>query len=176
MDQCIWVPKGFPTNCVYLAYINTIFFHLVPALFLDMILKTLGHKPLLKRLQIKIYTASLHLRYFTFQEWTFKNEKMLRNIEDIVPKDLKDWKQVFILFQTIGTYVNDSFFNFSYEFRVYDPVEYIKSSMLGARRYLLKEPDENLPSAKIHYNRYVTILNHKTYRTLIISSKVERNK
>lgn len=91
-NDSLWVPKGFVSYCRYWAYFNTIFFHLLPAFFLDILLRIAGQKPIVARLQMKIYNAALQLRYFTMQEWNFKNETLLRNLDIILEADRKEWE------------------------------------------------------------------------------------
>ncbi|GLV37043.1 uncharacterized protein CBL_02125 [Carabus blaptoides fortunei] len=132
MNDMIWVPKGSVTKCKYFAYFNTIFFHLLPALFLDCFIKLSGNKPILGRLQTKIFNASFILRYFTFQAWQFAHDKMFDLLERIEETDKSNW---------------------NYDYRSADVEIYFRNCMIGTRRYLLNEPDNTLPAARVHYRR-----------------------
>lgn len=87
----------------------------------------------LVKLQRRIYTANQALQLFMMTEWTFENDQFRQLHSEIQPNDLKDFR--FDVFFTI------------------DVREYIQNCLLGARRYLLNESDENLPKAKKNYIR-----------------------
>lgn len=44
LNDILWVPKGDITTYRLLAYVNMIFFQLIPAMFLDLLLKFHGQK------------------------------------------------------------------------------------------------------------------------------------
>jgi fatty acyl-CoA reductase len=44
--KMLWAPGGGLTRCRYHNYIRVVFLQLLPALFIDQILKVVGHKPL----------------------------------------------------------------------------------------------------------------------------------
>lgn len=85
------------------------------------------------KLQRRIYTANQALQLFMLTSWTFENDQFLLLHKDILPGDIKDFR-----------------FN---NFVTADVREYLQNCVLGARRYLLKEPDENLPKARKNYLR-----------------------
>lgn len=87
----------------------------------------------LVKLQRKIYSANQALELFIRTSWVFENEQFLRLHDRILPVDRPA---------------------FRYDrFVTADVREYLKNCVLGARRYLLKEPDENIPRAKRNYLR-----------------------
>lgn len=65
--------------------------------------------------------------------WTFENEEFLKLHTRIPADDVKTFR-----------YDN---------FVTADVREYLKNCVLGARRYLLKEPDENIPKARQNFKR-----------------------
>ena len=43
------------------------------------------------KLQRKIYTANSALEYFLTNEWKFKNENLLRLLENLLPQDMESF-------------------------------------------------------------------------------------
>lgn len=84
-------------------------------------------------LQRKIYTANCALEYFILNNWEFRNKNFMALCNFIKLEDNKDF------------YYRD--------FIEFDMVHYFRNCVLGARRYLLKEKDENLPKARIRLQR-----------------------
>ena len=79
------------------------------------------------RVQKKIEVGLEVLQYFTTHVWRFKNEKFLKVRDSMCLEDKKE---------------------FSIDFKSVDDYSYIKSCLMGARKYILKEPCENLPRAR----------------------------
>ena len=46
LGQMLWAPGGSLTRCRYSNYIKVIFLHIIPAMFIDQLLKLSGRKPL----------------------------------------------------------------------------------------------------------------------------------
>lgn len=106
-------------------------FHILPALILDLGLKWSGRKHFLAKLQRRIYTANKALEFFILHSWNFQNQNFMDLNDEIKPEDYK-------------SFAFDSF-------KHRDVRMFIFNCCLGARRYLLKEKDEDLPKAKKHY-------------------------
>ena len=87
----------------------------------------------LVKLQRKIYTANCALEYFILNNWHFKNHNFIALGREIRHEDIKD-------------------FNYR-DFIEFDIMLYFRNCILGARRYLLHEKDEDLPNARKHYKR-----------------------
>lgn len=45
-DQVLWYPRFSMTSCFYSYYIQVLLFHMIPAFFLDIILRIAGQKPM----------------------------------------------------------------------------------------------------------------------------------
>ncbi|XP_030757393.1 fatty acyl-CoA reductase wat-like [Sitophilus oryzae] len=131
LNDVLWYPSGKPTSCFWNYYFRVMLYHILPALLVDTLLWIIGHKPMLLRIQRKIYIANVALHYFTSQEWSFKNDKSISLEENLTPEDRK-------------------VFNFH---RDADPYEYFKNALLGSKEYLLKEDNSNIPKAKAHMRR-----------------------
>lgn len=85
------------------------------------------------KLQRRIFSATTALKYFITTHWVFENENFMALESYLLESDVK-----------IFGYHN---------FITADVRDYLLNCMLGARRYLLHEKDENLPKARIHYKR-----------------------
>lgn len=79
-----------------------------------------------------MYIAQLALRHFMNNEWVYTNDNLLELQKKIQQKDVAQW---------------------DYNFKDYDFKTFVHQCILGCRRYLLKESDESLPQARVHYNR-----------------------
>ncbi|XP_077284073.1 putative fatty acyl-CoA reductase CG5065 [Arctopsyche grandis] len=132
LNNILWVPGGGFTRFKTLHIMKTILFHLLPAFLVDIGLKLSGNKPMLWRLQRRVYVASNALLYYIINEWLFKNDRFLSLRSSLCSQDYKE---------------------FNYALEEIDTHEFFKNSVIGARRYLLKESDDTIPQARIHYNR-----------------------
>ncbi|XP_041769565.1 putative fatty acyl-CoA reductase CG5065 isoform X2 [Anopheles merus] len=133
LDKCIWAPGGGITQLRIHNLIRVLLYHILPAILIDGFFRLMGQKPFLAKLQRKIYTANIALEYFILNNWDFKNGNFIRLASEIKPEDNKDF------------YYRD--------FIEFDVTLYFRNCILGARRYLLKEKDENIPRALTHLKR-----------------------
>lgn len=85
------------------------------------------------RIQRRLFEAQLALRYFMMRKFNFENDNFYSLNELIHPNDVDSFRF-------------DKFLNC-------DAKSYLESCMLGARRYLLKEKDENIPKARRNFQR-----------------------
>ncbi|KXJ70568.1 hypothetical protein RP20_CCG023141 [Aedes albopictus] len=133
LDRCVWAPGGGITQIKLLNTIRVVLYHIMPAILLDVLLRATGQKPFVAKLQRKIYNANVALEYFIHNNWDFRNDNFIHLASEIKPEDNKDF------------YYRD--------FIEFDITLYFRNCILGARRYLLHEKDENLPRALKHYRR-----------------------
>lgn len=84
-------------------------------------------------MQRRIYNANVSLEIFIRTSWTFHNDRFRALHERILPADLAAFR--YDRFVTV------------------DAREYLTDCVLGARRFLLNEPDENIPRAQRNYRR-----------------------
>ncbi|KAJ8978355.1 hypothetical protein NQ317_002664 [Molorchus minor] len=129
LNNILWYPDGSITNCWYHNYFKVIFYQLLPALFIDGLLLLLKMKPL-----EKIYIANTALGPYVMNEWTFVNTKAFALDSAMLPSD-KDA------------------FSYQTEHELSDPFKFFTAGLMGARRYLLKEPDSTMEEAKRHSRR-----------------------
>ncbi|XP_062537398.1 LOW QUALITY PROTEIN: putative fatty acyl-CoA reductase CG5065 [Armigeres subalbatus] len=133
LDRCVWAPGGGITQIKILNTIRVMLYHIMPAILIDALLRAMGQKPFVAKLQRKIYNANLALAYFIHNNWDFRNSNFIRLASEIKPEDNKDF------------YYRD--------FIEFDITLYFRNCILGARRYLLHEKDENIPKALQHHRR-----------------------
>ncbi|XP_044764151.1 putative fatty acyl-CoA reductase CG5065 [Coccinella septempunctata] len=128
----LWFPACQITKCWYLHFLKVIFYHLLPALLVDGLLKLSGRKTILLKVQRRIYTANSALEYFILNQWKFLNDKGRALEHTLLSSDRKD---------------------FGYNSEEIDVDEYFKKAMYGGRQYLLKDPPETLPEARKEIKR-----------------------
>ncbi|XP_048004062.1 putative fatty acyl-CoA reductase CG5065 [Leguminivora glycinivorella] len=132
LNDSLWMVGGAITTSKTIHYIKVLFLHLLPAMFIDLILWILGKKPMLIKVQRRIYIANLALRYYVTKQWTFDNKNFVKLRSKIKKEDQAE---------------------FYYEVENVDKFDYFMQCIIGGRRYLLKEKDEDLPKARAHYKR-----------------------
>ncbi|XP_014207378.1 putative fatty acyl-CoA reductase CG5065 [Copidosoma floridanum] len=132
LEGILWIPNITISTNKFVYYILTMLLHILPALMIDSILKVSGRKPMLLKLQRKVYVANNALHYFLTNEWKFMNAKMHNLLVDTPPADLD---------------------SFGFEYASFDIYNYFKTCIVGAKKYLLHENMNRLDDARKHYNR-----------------------
>lgn len=105
-------------------WISEVFF----AYFVDLILVLLGKKPLMVKVVKKMHHAFSLLSYFVRRQWSFPCDNLLELIDTQLSSEDKE--------------------KFNCDVRLIDWQTYIHECYMGFRRYLMKEPDSNIPQAK----------------------------
>ncbi|XP_053672182.1 putative fatty acyl-CoA reductase CG5065 [Anopheles nili] len=126
-SRMLWVPRGFPTNWKPLYYVKLILTMLLPSFILDLLIRMLGHKPFLMRLQCRIYGSEVSLRYFIRNEWEFDTRQTDNLLKLLDEKDRN----------TFGWYMPRKLTG-----------KYLENAYITIRRYLMKDPDDTIPYAK----------------------------
>nr|XP_023019858.1 putative fatty acyl-CoA reductase CG5065 [Leptinotarsa decemlineata] len=134
VNDVVWYPDGSIYSCWYAFYTIFIVYQLIPSLLLDALLLIMGYKPILLKIQRKIYIANMALRYYLTNQWKFPNKKVLELETKLLPSDFPH-------------------FNYEKQHKLAEPFNYFSVAMMGCRRYLLKETDETLDNAKVHFKR-----------------------
>ncbi|XP_030755689.1 fatty acyl-CoA reductase 1-like isoform X2 [Sitophilus oryzae] len=96
LDMQIWYPNMTFTQSWIYYYINAVLFHLVPAICIDLLLRIFRYKPILFKIQRKIFIANLAVSYFTTHEWNFLNDKALRLFECLEDSEKEDFKYIVV--------------------------------------------------------------------------------
>nr|XP_049707301.1 putative fatty acyl-CoA reductase CG5065 [Helicoverpa armigera] len=136
LDNMVWYMGGTITASEKYHYVKVLLQHLLPAMLIDTLLWLFGKKPMLVKIQRRIYIANLALRYYTTQQWTFTNTNFTKLRSAIKLADIEQ---------------------FYYELESTNVVEYFKQCCLGGRRFLLKEKDEDIPKARLHCQRMMVV-------------------
>ncbi|XP_062561582.1 fatty acyl-CoA reductase wat-like [Armigeres subalbatus] len=125
--QMMWVPGGMNLSNMFLFYIFFFICQLLPSIMADAFLSLSGRKPMLLRLQRRIFDATIALEYFIDNEWVFKTDNFRSLDLDLLEQD----KESFNI-----SYLKDGL------------MAYYTICILGGRRYLFKEKDETIPAAR----------------------------
>nr|XP_003707964.1 PREDICTED: putative fatty acyl-CoA reductase CG5065 [Megachile rotundata] len=133
LEGIIWYPRTFLTSNRFLHYVLTLLIHVLPALIIDGAIKLSGGRPMLLKIQRKIYSSVIQLSHFLHNEWTFHNSKML----DILTTDVPPAEREI----------------FGYDFRYFNVNDFFENCLIGAKRYLLHEDMTRIREAKQHYER-----------------------
>ncbi|CAO1421565.1 unnamed protein product [Diamesa serratosioi] len=133
-ERALWVPGGGVTTCQFMNSLRIFFFQLIPAAIVDEALKFKGKKPFLMKLQRKIANATTALRVFVFNEWTFGIDNFMDLNYKLLPSDIHD---------------------FDMSRKDHSITDYYMKQIIGARRYLLNEPDSSMPASMIRQKRMI---------------------
>ncbi|KAL6266507.1 hypothetical protein P5V15_003356 [Pogonomyrmex californicus] len=131
LEGIIWKPQTMITNNRFNYFCWVLLLHILPALFLDGILKLCGSRPMLLRLQRKVFVTNNALSYFLLNEWTFNNDKLKLLFDDLSADNSRD---------------------FGYNYRCIDIYDYFKNGLIGGKIYLLNE-SMDLEAARAHRKR-----------------------
>lgn len=112
---------------LFLFKLSAIFFHFIPAIFLDFVTRLSGGRPILWKLHTNVWKSLKLLEKFIFTEWKFHNSNTKALIET---QSLADKKVYNIDLQTL-------------EWEVY-----FVNLINGVRRYLSKEHPKTLEAAR----------------------------
>lgn len=87
----------------------------------------------LTKIQRKIYEANLALQYFVLNDWIFKNQNFVSLTDQLRHEDIK---------------------SFGYrEFASFDVQLYLRYALLGVKKYLLGDKEENIGRNRVVYQR-----------------------
>ncbi|XP_045770532.1 fatty acyl-CoA reductase 1-like [Maniola jurtina] len=136
LDNMIWSFSVSLCSNKSIYFIKILLLHVLPAILLDILLWMLGRKTMVLKIQRRIYSSNLALQFYTTQQWTFSNENFLSLRSKIKEEDKK---------------------HFYYDMENIDKSELMINGIIGGRRYLLNEKDENLPKSRAHFKR-ITLL------------------
>ncbi|RZC40817.1 fatty acyl-CoA reductase -like, partial [Asbolus verrucosus] len=129
LNGVLWYPGGSMKRSRLLHNIDFFLVQVLPAIILDGILIMLRYKPVLMRVQRKIYKGYDIFEYYANKQWDFDNDHTLQMRNMFNPREK-------VTYKLDGDGIN-------YE-------DYFTNCIYAARRYLLKEPDNTIPSARRH--------------------------
>lgn len=140
--------RSFPTKYVMLYpqfsytpnrfkhWLKEIWFHFVPSLIFDLLMKVQGKKAFMFRLSKRYRVAIESLAYFASQQWSFetKNFQQLSQISRDTQSDA---------------------YEFNFDMTKFDWESYIKTYVLGIRTFILKDDLSSLPEAREKFQKIV---------------------
>ncbi|XP_062707716.1 putative fatty acyl-CoA reductase CG5065 [Aedes albopictus] len=124
----VWYPDGGITTNKFYHTFCVIFFHWLPAYFIDFLMFCFGQKRFMCRFQTMISQGLELLQFFTTRQWDFKSHQYQAIAKNLTPED---------------------FALFDMDIDKIDTKEYLKRIILGGRQYCLKEPLSTLPKARM---------------------------
>ncbi|XP_017147108.1 fatty acyl-CoA reductase 1 isoform X1 [Drosophila miranda] len=130
LNAGLWYPDPCVTTNRFYHNINVALFHWLPAYFLDFLLLLFGQKRFMVRVQQKISTGLGVLQFFTLTAWSFRSELYCSLWNKLNEED----KAIFNMNMNVKETEDD----------------YMEQCALGARKFILKEKEEDIPSARLH--------------------------
>ncbi|XP_035741463.1 fatty acyl-CoA reductase wat-like [Vespa mandarinia] len=143
-EKALWCPTFKITKYRLIYFFYIYFVHLLPALIIDTISLCRGKNLRLLRLYNKIHEMSDLLNYFCINEKKFTNERWNELLRKLTPEDRE------LFFCDMKDLVWNTYF---------------ETYFTGVRKYILKDPIETLPQARIKWRRFY--LMHKALKLLI---------
>ncbi|XP_044732155.1 fatty acyl-CoA reductase 1-like [Chrysoperla carnea] len=119
-NQLLWYPFCFYTSNKYLYWFYYVTLHLIPAIFLNVLLKISNQRLKLFKLYRRVFYANMKLAPFMLNEWRFKNDNFKSLHAILKPEDIEKFS---IDYSGHSGYIAEQF-----EIR-----------LEGSIRYLLKE-------------------------------------
>ncbi|KAF4531504.1 hypothetical protein B566_EDAN004100 [Ephemera danica] len=132
LENAVWYPDGDMRSSRFMHNVCVLFMHILPAIFIDLLLTIFGQKRFMMRIQKRITDGLELLQYFTTREWVFDNDNFEQLKDIMCPEDRAE-------------------FNTSFKTVVHE--EFLKNCVLGARQYCLKEDLSTLPASRRHIRR-----------------------
>ncbi|XP_052738814.1 putative fatty acyl-CoA reductase CG5065 [Bicyclus anynana] len=127
LSLCLYYPAGSSKQYRYQHKIAEVFFHILPAYFIDLLLFLCGRKTFMIKIEKRLRKGAEMLQYYTSRNWVFKNE-YFRSLKDQITQEEND---IF--------YTDMSKMDYNY---------YLKSYHLGIREFIAKEDLSTLPQAR----------------------------
>ncbi|XP_055536616.1 putative fatty acyl-CoA reductase CG5065 [Wyeomyia smithii] len=147
LNGVFWYPGGTMKKYRWQHNLSAFLFHWIPAVLIDCLLYVLGHKPILCRVHQRIAKGFEVFEYYANNQWDFDNANLvfLRTI-------LNEEEKVKYKIDGEGVVVE----------------EFFEACVWGARRFILKEPDDTLPAARRHMKIMWCV--DKICKTLIVGA------
>ncbi|XP_032590860.1 putative fatty acyl-CoA reductase CG5065 isoform X2 [Drosophila grimshawi] len=130
LNAGLWYPDACVTTNETYHKFNVAMFHWLPAYLLDFLMLILGQKRFMLRVQEKISIGLGVLQFFTLNAWTFKSDHYASLWNNLNEQD-------------------KAIFNMNMDVKETEE-EYMVNCALGARKFILKEKDEDIPKARLH--------------------------
>uniref|UniRef100_A0A8D8YXS6 Fatty acyl-CoA reductase n=1 Tax=Cacopsylla melanoneura TaxID=428564 RepID=A0A8D8YXS6_9HEMI len=129
LNGCVWYPGGSMKTSRLLHQICVIFFHIIPAYFLDAIIFLSGNKPCLVKIQDRISKGFEVFEYYANNQWEFKNDYV-----HVIRKLMNKRERM----------------EYKIDGEDLDIRKYFQDCIMATRIFILKEMPDTLPSARRH--------------------------
>ncbi|XP_043274173.1 fatty acyl-CoA reductase 1 [Venturia canescens] len=129
LNNVVWYPGGSMKSSRFVHNICVLFFHMIPAYFIDTLIFLAGYKPILCRVHRRIQKGFEVFEYYANNQWDFDN----KNLTDLREKFNATERERYALH-------GDDL----------DLDSYFEDCIRAARIYILKEMPETLPAARRH--------------------------
>lgn len=146
LSNSVWYPFYFAAIYKLQFTIFDVILHTIPAIFVDIALLCLGHKPRMLKTHGKINKFINIIAYFSFQDWTYDNDNVHNMWRRLHSKD----RQLFRF----------SMVNFDWK-------TYFQNYFKGIRIHVFKESLDNLDSCRIRHRRLYWA--HQCLKTLVLA-------
>lgn len=133
MGKMMLLPSGGVTTCKFYNLIRTFFLQIIPAMLTDIGLKYKGETFRLMKVQRRMFEANKALSYFVTNMWIFQNTKAIELSFDVKNEDLRS-------------------FAFD-EMYLTDMTYMVRNALLGYRRFLMNDKDEDLEKDRKKYKK-----------------------
>ncbi|KAJ8916622.1 hypothetical protein NQ315_000267 [Exocentrus adspersus] len=130
--QILWYPGGTITASRTLNLISWYLVQWLPAYILDLLVWLAGGKPIMLKVQEKLWKAVTCVNYFALNQWRFDNENVRALAKTLSDDDRKQ---------------------FCFDVVEIDWETYIENYVLGIRRFLFKKDNSTLPKARQQVKR-----------------------
>ncbi|XP_014485818.1 PREDICTED: putative fatty acyl-CoA reductase CG5065 [Dinoponera quadriceps] len=151
MNDLVWYPGGRCHYSVILHKLCVTLEHTLPAHILDIFARLKGTRPVMVRLQTKLYKATKCLQYFSTHQWNFRDDNVRRLGEQLSPED----REIFM-----------------FDVKQIDWTSYLEHYILGIRQFILKESPDTLPAARSHITRLYWLHRAVQFGMLLIMLRV----
>ncbi|XP_059609547.1 putative fatty acyl-CoA reductase CG5065 [Phlebotomus argentipes] len=129
LNGVLWYPGGSMKNNRLYHNFCMIFYHFVPAIFLDALLFCLGYKPILIRVHKRILKGFQVFEYYANNQWDFDNSNV-QYLRTVINKKEKELYKI--------------------DAEDLDMMAYFENCIKAARIYILNEAEDTLPAARRH--------------------------
>lgn len=148
IGKMLFIPSGGVTLCKQYNLIRLFFLQLIPSWLCDAAFKYKGEKFRLMKVQRKMFEANKALSYFVTHNWIFKNDRTFALTYDLRNEDIR---------------------SFGFDENHLTDVTYLtRNALMGFRRFLMKEKDEDLESDRMKFKRIARIMKFLKYFCLAL--------
>ncbi|XP_063978990.1 putative fatty acyl-CoA reductase CG5065 [Diachasmimorpha longicaudata] len=129
LNGVVWYPGGSMKKSRFIHNICVLFFHMIPAYFIDTLIFLAGHKPIMCRVHRRINKGFEVFEYYANNQWDFENHSIEVVRDNFNERERKSY-------QLNGDDM--------------DLDAYFEACIRAARIYILNEPPETIPAARRH--------------------------